>query len=166
MIKVHLFYLDGYLYAFTAAKKIAKKFMLQRCMKKLRYHVEKMEDIQWSLFCKKNSSMMLIENPFDTKTGYINVVTTYGEDEEVSTFIASLEDSQQECLSNTLDRIGFKKKIDDILREGLGMIYTKPSDGGVVLNLDALAILIYIFEPTFTGEGVVKVPRTVNFNLN
>lgn len=166
MVKVHLFYYDEYIYAFTATKKIAKKFMAQRCMKTVIHRTEKMTDGQWAIFCKKHNSLLLIENPFDTKSGCIQLVTTYGEDEEISRFIASLEDSKEECINHTLERIGFKKKIDTMLREGLGMIYTNIHDGGITINLDALAIAIYLFEPTFTGEGEIRALRTVDFNLN
>ena len=166
MTKVYLFYLDDYIYAFTAAKEIAKKFRMQRSMKKLEYRVEKMEDIQWSLFSNKHSSLMLINNPYDTDGGNVDLITTYGEEEDITTFIASLESSKDESMSTLLERIGFKETIDHTLREGLGMIYIQDPNGGIALNLNALKIAIYLFEPTFTGEGEIKVPRTVDFNLS
>lgn len=165
MIKAHLFYLDNYIYAFTATKELAKKFRMQRCMDTLKYRVEKMEDNQWSIFSNKHNSSMLIDNPYDSKSGTVSLITTYGEEEAISSFIASLESSKEEAFSSLLDRIGFNEKIDRILREGLGLIYSKDSGGGICLNLNALEIAIYLFEPTFTGEGEIKVPRTVDFTL-
>lgn len=166
MVKVYLFYLDNYIYAFTAAKELAKKFRMQRCMKKLDYRVQKMEDIQWSVFSNKFNTSMLLDNPYETGNGIMNLVTTYGEEEAISTFIASLEDAKQEAFSGMLDRIGFKPKIDRMLRDGLSCIYSKDKDGGIMLNINAIKIAIYLFEPTFTGEGEIKVPTVKDYNLS
>lgn len=166
MVKVHLFYLDNYIYAFTATKEFAKKFRMQRCMKRLDYRVQKMEDIQWSLFSNKHSSAMLLDNPYEVKTKTITLITTYAEEEAITTFIASLEDAKDEAYSTMLDHIGFRPKIDRMLREGLGMIYKKDSEGGISLNLNAIDIAIYLFEPTFTGEGEIKIPMVKDFNLS
>lgn len=160
MVKVYLFYYDNYIYAFTATKDLAKKFRQQRCMKKLDYRVKKMDDVAWSIFSSKYSGSMLISNPYDSKNGVIELITTYSEEEQITTFTANLEDAREDCLSVAIDRIGFKKGIEFILRDGLGMLYTTDCiRGGLGLNLNALAIAIYLFEPTFTGEGELKYPR-------
>lgn len=165
MIKAYLFYYDSELYAFTATKKIADKFMKQRCMKKFVHRFEKLTNLEWSLLSSKHRSKLLIEDPFDTKDSTIDIVATYTEDDALSNFLLKLEKAKDRS-TTLVEDIGFTKEIEKILQKGFQEIYRLNKKGELILNIDALSILIWLFEPTFTGCGNIKVPTDVDFPLN
>ncbi len=166
MTKTHLFYLDDNLYAFTGNKDLAKKFEQQRCMKKFIHRIVTIEDTRWSFLAKNHNSKLLIENPFDTTNGTIDIVTTYAEDESVTAFISKLESNRDRCISELIQKIGFDEKTESILEKGFSQIYHSDEKGGIGINLDAISILIWLFEPTFTGCGEIKTALVQDFDLS
>lgn len=142
-MKVHMYYYEKCLYAYTINKELAKKFELERNMKQIHKKVRKLSKKEFAEFMNEHRLEMLVSSPYETTTGTVSLVVTYREDEKIENELNIIMDTIDSIHSCRLDDSGFSDKMKKSIYEMMDLITDDK------IYLDSLRIFIKTHIGTF-----------------